>query len=187
MTFTQTEIDGVIIIEPEVHEDHRGFFLESYSQREFEKHGIELTFVQDNHSLSAEAGTLRGLHYQAEPMAQSKLVRVLAGSVFDVAVDLRAASQTYGKWVGVTLSAKNKRQLLIPQGFAHGFMTLEPHTEVAYKVDQYYSPACDRGIRYDDPDIAIAWPPLRPILSDKDSASPYLKDLHMNRKGNTAG
>ena len=183
MKFTPTEIEGVLVLEPIAFTDHRGFFVESYSKKIFEQNGLHIDFLQDNHSLSTEAGTLRGLHYQLAPMAQTKLVRVLAGSIFDVAVDIRRDSATFGKWVGVTLSSDNKLQLLIPQGFAHGFMTLEPNTEVAYKVDHYYSKEHDRGIRYDDPEIGIVWPELKPILSDKDAVSPYLKDAPIDGKG----
>ncbi len=185
MRIVNTAIDGVRIVEPVVHEDHRGFFMESYNQRLFEEHGLRFSFIQDNHSLSTELGTVRGLHYQLSPMAQTKLVRVLAGSIFDVAVDIRRSSPTFGQWVGVELSAANKRQLLIPKGFAHGFCTLEPDTQVSYKVDQYYSREHDRGIRYNDPDIGIVWPNVidPASLSGKDASCPGLADAELDRAG----
>jgi dTDP-4-dehydrorhamnose 3,5-epimerase len=177
MKLIQTELTDLWIVEPISFEDHRGFFLESYNQRKFEEQGIDIEFKQDNHSLSVSTGTLRGLHYQLAPKAQTKLVRVLAGSIFDVAVDLRAESDTFGQWVGVILSSANKRQLLVPKGFAHGFYTLEPNTEVAYKVDEYYSLEHDRGIRWNDPDIGINWPSDSPILSKKDEVNPNLHEV----------
>lgn len=177
MNFIETELADLWIIEPTSFEDHRGFFLESYNHRKFQDHGIDIEFKQDNHSLSVSTGTLRGLHYQLAPKAQTKLVRVLAGSIFDVAVDLRAESETFGQWVGVVLSSDNKRQLLIPKGFAHGFYTLEPNTEVAYKVDEYYSLEHDRGIHWNDPDIGIEWPSDSPILSKKDEQNPNLHEV----------
>lgn len=146
--------------------------MESFSQAALEKQGIDAVFVQDNHSLSTEAGTLRGLHYQLEPYAQTKLVRVTAGAVFDVVVDLRTGSPTYGQWESFTLSASNKQQLLVPKGFAHGFCTLRPQTEVQYKVDSYYSPEHDRGISWNDPCLNIKWPIEQPVLSDKDKRHP---------------
>ncbi|WP_028563116.1 dTDP-4-dehydrorhamnose 3,5-epimerase [Paenibacillus pinihumi] len=164
-----TGIDGVWIIEPTVHQDNRGFFTESYSKKNYEAFGIVPEFVQDNHSLSKEAGTLRGLHYQLDPFAQGKLVRVLAGAIYDVAVDIRISSPTFGQWVGVILSGDNHRQLWIPPGFAHGFCTLIPNTQVAYKVDQYYNASADRGIAWNDPELAIPWPINNPLLSGKDN------------------
>ncbi|WNR43873.1 dTDP-4-dehydrorhamnose 3,5-epimerase [Paenibacillus roseipurpureus] len=175
MKLTSTVIAGLLIIEPEVHEDHRGFFMESYHAGKLAELGITTTFVQDNHSLSEEVGVLRGLHYQLHPHAQTKLVRVISGAIYDVAVDIRPDSPTFGKWVGVTLSAANKRQLLVPQGFAHGFCTLEPRTQVLYKVDAYYSPQHERGILWNDPAIGITWPTTSPILSQKDEKHPLLK------------
>ncbi len=176
----QTFFQDVVLIEPQVHGDHRGFFMESYNQKQFEQLGIHINFVQDNHSYSAEAGTLRGLHYQLEPMAQSKLIRVLSGAIYDVFVDIRKDSPTYGQWKGVILSADNKRQLLIPKGFAHGFCTLVPDTHILYKVDQYYSPNHDRGILWNDPALGIDWPVSDPILSDKDRQHPVLADAENN-------
>ncbi|HBW13305.1 MAG TPA: dTDP-4-dehydrorhamnose 3,5-epimerase [Proteiniclasticum sp.] len=177
MKLTKTTIDGVIIIEPEVHGDHRGWFTETYSEKEYIKNGLNMNFVQDNHSMSAKKGTLRGLHYQEKPKAQTKLVRCTKGRIFDVAVDLRASSVTYGKWVGVELSSENKKQLLIPKGFAHGFVTLCENVEVQYKVDEYYAPEYDKTIRFDDPDISVNWGVETPILSEKDKNAPYLKDI----------
>lgn len=177
MKLTKTTIDGVIIIEPEVHGDHRGWFTETYSEKEYIKNGLNMNFVQDNHSMSAKKGTLRGLHYQEKPKAQTKLVRCTKGRIFDVAVDLRASSVTYGKWVGVELSSENKKQLLIPKGFAHGFVTLCEDVEVQYKVDEYYAPEYDKTIRFDDPDISVNWGVETPILSEKDKNAPYLKDI----------
>jgi len=149
-------------------------------KKKFSELGLHFQFVQDNHSLSAHPGVVRGLHYQNEPMAQTKLVRVLSGAIFDVAVDIRPGSPTFGQWVGVILSADNKRQLVVPRGFAHGICTLVPDTQIMYKVDQFYSAEHDRGILWNDPDIGIEWPVSNPILSDKDSNLPLLKhaDIH---------
>lgn len=171
----ETELKDVVILEPSVFGDHRGFFMESYNQRSLSELGIDITFVQDNHSLSVPAGTVRGLHYQLAPKAQTKLVRVAAGAIYDVAVDIRRSSPTFGKWVGVILSADNHRQLLVPKGFAHGFCTLVPNTEVLYKVDEYYSPEHDRGILWSDTDINIQWPTAKPTLSGKDETHPTLQ------------
>ncbi|MDQ0903927.1 dTDP-4-dehydrorhamnose 3,5-epimerase [Paenibacillus sp. V4I7] len=180
MNVIATKLPGLFIIEPDVYEDHRGFFMESYHRTKLAEHGIDIPFVQDNHSLSVEIGVLRGLHYQLNPKAQTKLVRVVSGAIYDVAVDIRKNSSTFGEWVGVTLSAANKRQLLVPQGFAHGFCTTEPQTQVLYKVDEYYSPVHDRGILWSDPAIGIDWPTANPILSDKDQKHPSLKDAEIN-------
>lgn len=180
MKVLKTDLEGVLVLEPDVFEDNRGFFMESYNKRRFRELGLEFDFVQDNHSLSAEAGTVRGLHYQLQPKAQTKLVRVVAGAIFDVVVDIRKQSPTYGRWFGITLSAANKKQLLVPKGFAHGFCTLEPHTEVLYKVDEYYSPEHDRGILWNDPAIGVEWPVGNPVLSEKDKRHPLLKDAEMN-------
>jgi dTDP-4-dehydrorhamnose 3,5-epimerase len=177
---TPTIMNDLFIIEPTVFEDTRGFFMESYSRMKFEALGFEYNFVQDNHSLSVEKGVLRGLHYQSAPKAQAKLVRVTAGSAYDVVVDIRKSSPSFGQWLGIELSAANKRQLLIPHGFAHGFATLEPYTEVLYKVDECYSFEHDRGIAWNDPSLAIEWPTASPILSDKDARLPLLKDAEMN-------
>lgn len=159
--------------------DHRGFFLESYSARDFVALGIPDVFVQDNHSLSAAAGTVRGMHFQLPPRAQAKLVRVLRGAILDIAVDIRRSSPTFGRHAAVELSAANACQLYVPAGFAHGFCTLEPDTEVAYKVTDFYAPELDRGIAWDDPDLALPWPfgAGKATLSDKDRRAPRLRDL----------
>ncbi|TXK76906.1 dTDP-4-dehydrorhamnose 3,5-epimerase [Paenibacillus sp. N3.4] len=180
MNIITTKLEGLYIVEPDVHGDNRGFFMESYSSAEFAELGIDHLFVQDNHSLSVETGVLRGLHYQLNPKAQTKLVRVASGAIYDVAVDIRKDSATFGQWVGVILSEANKRQLLVPQGFAHGFCTIVSHTQVLYKVDEYYSPEHDRGILWNDPALAIDWPTSKPILSDKDQKHPLLKDAEIN-------
>ncbi len=180
MNITKTEIDEVLIIEPRVFGDHRGWFTETYSKQKLKENGIFIDFVQDNHSMSAQRGTLRGLHFQKNPKAQSKLVRCTKGEIFDVAVDLRKGSDTYKKWVGVELSEDNKKQLLIPKGFAHGFFTLTDDVEVQYKVDEYYSKEHDRSIRFDDPEIGIEWGIENPILSDKDLDASLLKDSDVN-------
>lgn len=159
--------------------DDRGFFCETWNARSWADAGIDLVFVQDNHSCSKPAGVLRGLHFQLPPVAQDKLVRVSRGSIFDVAVDIRKGSSTFGKWVGATLTAREGNQLLVPKGFAHGFVTLEPDTEVQYKVTAPYSKQHDRGIRFDDPAIAIDWPVAAHdvILSDKDRVAPLLASI----------
>jgi dTDP-4-dehydrorhamnose 3,5-epimerase len=180
MKVIHTGLHGVLILEPVVHEDVRGFFMESYNERLFAENGIRVHFVQDNHSMSVEAGTLRGLHYQLHPKAQTKLVRVLQGAIYDVVLDLRRDSPTYGRWEGYTLSAENKRQLLVPKGFAHGFCTLTPHTHVLYKVDEYYSPEHDRGILWSDPELAIHWPCKQPILSAKDQKHPLFREAEFD-------
>ncbi|WP_042165710.1 dTDP-4-dehydrorhamnose 3,5-epimerase [Paenibacillus gorillae] len=180
MKTTIAHLHGAYIIDPVVHGDHRGFFVESYNRSLFEKNGHIISFVQDNHSLSIEAGVLRGMHYQLNPKSQTKLVRVTAGAIYDVIVDIRKNSPTSGQWQGFILSAANKKQLLVPHGFAHGFCTLVPNTEVQYKVDEYYSPEHDRGIAWNDPALAIDWPTSTPILSDKDSKHPLLADAEIN-------
>jgi dTDP-4-dehydrorhamnose 3,5-epimerase len=169
-------LDGVLEIVPKRHGDARGFFTETWNAERFAEAGIHLAFVQDNHSYSAAAGVLRGLHYQLPPRAQDKLLRVVRGSVFDVAVDIRSTSPTFGKWVGLEVSADKGNQILVPKGFAHGFVTLVPDTEVIYKVTDTYSPGHDRSIRFDDPAIGIAWPALAGgfQLSDKDQKAPTL-------------
>lgn len=174
-----TAIPAVKIITPKKHGDHRGFFSEVYKQSDMAAAGIDLAFVQDNHSLSAQVGTLRGLHFQSAPFAQDKLVRVTRGRILDVAVDIRASSLTFGQHVTVELSAENWHQLLVPVGFAHGFVTLEPDTEVLYKVTASYGPANDHGIAFDDPALGINWslPHRELVLSDKDRKHPRLADL----------
>jgi dTDP-4-dehydrorhamnose reductase/dTDP-4-dehydrorhamnose 3,5-epimerase len=182
MNIVKTEIEDVLIIEPKVFGDHRGWFIETYSKEKFKALGIDLDFIQDNHSLSAHSGTLRGLHFQLEPKSQTKLVRCTKGKILDVAVDLRKGSPTYKKWVAVELSDDNKKQLLVPKGFAHGFLTLTDDAEVQYKVDEYYSRENDRSIRFDDPEIGINWGIENPILSDKDINASFLKDSDANLK-----
>lgn len=176
MNFIPTKLDGVWIVEPKVFGDHRGFFMESWSKRAFEEAGLHYDFVQDNHSSSTVKGTLRGIHFQKGDKAQAKLVRCVKGAVLDVAVDLRPSSPTYKQWVGVELSAENKRQLLIPRGFGHGFVTLTDDVEFLYKADNFYAPEADGGIRWNDPELAVEWGVENPILSKKDSESPFLKD-----------
>ncbi len=182
MNIIKTDIEDVIIIEPKVFGDHRGWFTETYSKEKFKEFGIDIDFMQDNHSLSAQKGTLRGLHFQLNPKAQTKLVRCTKGKILDVAVDIRDGSPTYKKWVAVELTEENKKQLLIPKGFAHGFLTLTDDVEVQYKVDEYYSPENDRSIRYDDPEIGVDWGIEDPILSEKDLNAPLLKDSNINFK-----
>lgn len=179
MQIEPTPLPGVVILTPARFGDSRGFFSESWNRARMAAAGFDLDFVQDNHSLSAKVGTIRGLHFQAPPHAQAKLVRCGQGRLFDVAVDIRAGSPTYGKWVGVELSAENGRQLLIPAGFLHGFVTREDGTEVIYKCTDVYAPACDGGIRWDDPTIGIDWDlgDLSPVLSDKDAKAPLLADF----------
>ena len=180
MKMIETKLPSVFILEPKVFKDNRGFFIETYNNKVLENFGINYEFIQDNHSLSVEAGTIRGLHYQLEDKAQTKLVRVTRGAIYDVAVDIRKESSTYGKWVGAILSEDNKRQLIIPKGFAHGFCTLVTNTEVQYKVDELYSPEHDRGILWNDPEIGIEWPTSSPILSDKDTKHPVLSEAENN-------
>ena len=176
MKATETRLKGVFVLEPQVFGDARGWFMESWSQRKMEEAGIKVDFVQDNQSFSAHKGTLRGLHYQLNPKCQAKLLRCTRGRIFDVAVDIRKGSPQYGQWVGVELSAENKKQLFIPRGFAHGFITLTDDVEVQYKADNYYAPECDGNIRWNDPDIGVAWPIEPVILSEKDQKAPLLKE-----------
>ncbi|EAZ5215141.1 dTDP-4-dehydrorhamnose 3,5-epimerase, partial [Salmonella enterica] len=173
MNVIKTEIPDVLIFEPKVFSDERGFFMESFNQKVFEEAvGRKIEFVQDNHSKSTK-GVLRGLHYQVEPYAQGKLVRCIAGEVFDVAVDIRKDSETFGKWVGVNISSENKRQLWIPEGFAHGFLVLSDSADFLYKTSNYYSPIHERGIVWNDPTININWPiNIDKILSEKDTILP---------------
>lgn len=180
MQATATKLDGVFILEPKVIGDSRGFFFESFSRRRFaEATGADVDFVQDNHSRSAK-GVLRGLHYQLPPSAQGKLVRVAAGEIFDVAVDIRRSSPTFGQWVGAVLSAENHRQLWIPAGFAHGFLVLSDTADVLYKADAYYAPADEGSVAWDDPAIGISWPgDGAPLLSDKDKTAPGLSQARL--------
>ena len=176
MKAIETGIEGLVVIEPDCHGDHRGWFMETYSKPKFEALGITCEFVQDNQSYSAQKGTLRGLHFQKNPMAQSKLLRCTRGKILDVAVDIRKNSPTYKKWYAVELSAENKKQFFMPRGMAHGFVTLTDDVEVQYKVDAVYAPDCDRSIRFDDPEIGVDWGVTEPILSEKDLKAPLLKD-----------
>ncbi|WP_106204909.1 dTDP-4-dehydrorhamnose 3,5-epimerase [Aliiruegeria haliotis] len=170
-------IPDVKIITPRKFGDHRGFFSETYNRRAFADAGMDLEFVQDNHSLSADAGTLRGLHFQTPPFAQDKLVRVIRGAIFDVAVDLRVGSPTYGQHISAEITAESWSQILVPIGFAHGFMTTRPDTEVIYKVTNYYAPENDKGLLWNDPALGIDWPLAEAVLSDKDKVQPRLNEL----------
>ncbi len=177
-TFTATPIRDLVVIEPTVFGDHRGYFMETYQREEFVAAGIDTQFVQDNESRSTR-GVLRGMHFQ-KTKPQGKLVRVIEGEVFDVAVDLRAGSETYGKWYGVTLSAENKKQFYVPEGFAHGFLVLSEHATFVYKCTRLYDPADEGGLAYDDPDVGIVWPipaDMQLKLSDKDTRHPGLAAL----------
>ncbi|MCC8094360.1 MAG: dTDP-4-dehydrorhamnose 3,5-epimerase [Tannerellaceae bacterium] len=182
MNFIETSIPGVWIIEPDVFADNRGYFMEAYKQEVFENHIGKINFIQDNESCSTQ-GVLRGLHYQLAPWGQSKLVRVIQGNVLDVAIDIRRSSPTFGKHVAIELSAENKRQLFIPQGFAHGFQVLSETAVFTYKVDNPYTPTYERGIHYNDPEIGIPWQLSSGhslILSDKDKEAPLLKNAEIN-------
>ena len=173
---TETKLKGVYILDPRVFGDERGWFMESWSKCKMEEKGLKVDFLQDNHSFSAQKGTLRGLHYQLNPMCQAKLLRCLRGRVFDVAVDIRKSSPQYAQWVGVELSAENKKQLFVPRGFAHGFITLTDDVEVQYKADNYYSPECEGNVLWSDPEIGVEWPLEPVILSDKDKKAPLLSE-----------
>lgn len=178
MQIEKTALEGVLILTPARYGDHRGFFSESWNKKRQEEAGLDMPeFVQDNHSLSRDVGTVRGLHFQSPPHAQGKLVRCGRGRLFDVAVDIRKGSPTYGKWIGEELSFENGRQLWIPGGFLHGFMTLEPETEIVYKCTDYYAPECDGAVRWDS--CGIDWPleGISPVLSDKDEKAPALADF----------
>lgn len=176
MEFIETGLKDCFLIKPVVHRDERGFFVESYSEREFTKAGINCKFIQDNHSLSVTPGVLRGLHFQKPPHAQTKLVRATKGAILDVAVDLRLSSATFGQWRAFELTESNFHMLYVPAGFAHGFCTLVPNTEVQYKVDAFYAPESDSGIRWDDPTISVKWPIANPVLSAKDQKLPFFKE-----------
>lgn len=179
MEIEHTHLQGVVILTPARHGDARGFFSESWNKARMDSAGLTYDFVQDNHSLSQAVGTVRGLHYQRLPHAQAKLVRCGQGALFDVAVDIRIGSPTYGQWIGVELTAQNGKQLLIPAGFLHGFSTRAPDTEIIYKCTDYYAPECDGAVRYDDPAIGIDWGlgTDAPLLSDKDANAPLLADI----------
>lgn len=173
----ETALEGVKLITPRRFGDARGWFSETYNAQALAEAGVDITFVQDNQSFSAQKGTVRGLHFQAPPHAQDKLVRVLKGAILDVAVDIRSGSPTYGQWVGEELTAENGHQLLVPKGFLHGFATLTEDVEVFYKCSDFYAPAADGGIRWNDPDIAINWGIADAITSQKDSTAPLLKNF----------
>jgi len=178
-TYKRLDIPEVILVEPKVFPDERGFFMETYKYSEFAANGIPQRFVQDNFSHSVR-GVLRGLHYQKVPAVQGKLVMVVRGEIFDVAVDIRKGSPTYGRWVGVRLSSENRRMLWVPEGFAHGFVVLSEEADVMYKVTSEYAPELDRGIRWNDPEIGIDWPVKNPILSPKDNTQPFLAEADNN-------
>ena len=179
MKVETTSIPGVHVVTPKRFGDHRGFFSETWNKALFAENGITADFVQDNHSFSQPAGTVRGLHCQSPPHAQDKLVRVARGRILDVAVDVRRGSPHYGKWVAVELSAENGKQLFVPVGFLHGFATLDPDTEVLYKCSDFYAPACEASVRFDDPDLGIGWgvAPENAILSGKDARAPLFGDF----------
>ena len=177
MKITKTKLDGVVVIEPDVFGDNRGFFMESWNKKKMEEAGLFYDFVQDNHSKSTVKGTLRGIHFQKGDKAQAKLVRCVKGAVLDVAVDLRKNSPTFKQWVGVELSAENKKQLLIPRGFGHGFLTLTDDVEFLYKADNYYAPEAEAGIRWNDPDISVEWGVEEPLLSEKDKTNSFFRDI----------
>ena len=176
MKVIETNLKNVFVIEPQVFGDERGWFMESWSKKNFETAGLNINFVQDNQSFSAKKGTLRGLHYQLNPMSQLKLVRCTRGTLLDVAVDIRKNSPQFAKWTSVILSAENKKQLLIPSGFAHGFITLTDDVEIQYKADNYYAPQLEGNIRWNDPEIGIDWQIEPTILADKDAKAPLLKE-----------
>lgn len=179
MEVIATDIPGVLLLKPRSFHDARGYFVETYNVGAARAAGIAADFVQDNQALSHKRGTVRALHFQTPPHAQAKLVRVLRGAIYDVAVDLRAGSPTYGRWTAATLTARGGEQVFVPRGFAHGYCTLEPDTEVAYKVDDYYAPDCERGLIWNDPKLAIDWPVTasQAVLSDKDRQLPHFADF----------
>lgn len=177
ITVEKTKLSGVYVITPKVFGDKRGWFMESYSKRDLKENGIDVDFVQDNRSFSEKKGIIRGLHFQRNPMCQAKMLTCISGAILDVAVDLRKDSPTYKQWISVELTGENKKEIFIPKGFAHGFVTLTDNVEISYKCDEFYSPEHDGGIRYDDPSIGVDWGVDNPILSDKDVNAPYLKDI----------
>lgn len=180
MKVNELEIPGVYLITPDVFEDYRGYYMESYSQRTMKKYGINNVFVQDNHLLSLKKYTIRGIHFQNAPKAQAKLLRCTKGKILDVAVDLRKDSPTYKKYVSLELDEEKKQQIYIPKGFGHVCMSLVDDTEVQYKVDELYYPEYDRAIAWDDPEIGIDWGNIEPIVSEKDRTAPYLRDSDVN-------
>ncbi len=175
--FTKLDIDGLVIVQPRVFADERGFFLETYKNSDFKNSGINVEFGQDNHSYSTK-GVLRGLHFQKPPSSQAKLIRVIKGAVWDVAVDMRKNSPTFLKWYGIELSEENNTMFYVPEGFAHGFITLSDKAHLMYKCSKEYDPSTDSGIRWDDPDVGVKWPMDKPLLSPKDEVLPYLKDAY---------
>ncbi len=179
MEVNATTIPGVFLLKPRYFHDARGYFVETYNGRSAHEAGLTAEFVQDNQALSLKRGTVRALHFQVPPKTQAKLVRVLRGSIYDVAVDLRVGSPAYGKWTAATLTAQGGEQIFVPRGFAHGYCTLEDNTEVAYKVDDYYAPECERGLAWDDPAFGIGWPvsPADALLSDRDRKLPRFADF----------
>ena len=185
MKVIPTNIPEVLIIEPRIFPDNRGYFYESYQKNRYRENGISADFVQDNLSYSVQ-GTLRGLHYQ-HPQPQAKLVQVLQGEIFDVAVDIRKNSSSFGQWVGVVLNEENKQQLFIPEGFAHGFAVLSPTAVFTYKCSDFYAPNCEGGVSWNDPDLGIQWPVDNPILSEKDACYPCLKDVKPDRLPDLGG
>jgi dTDP-4-dehydrorhamnose 3,5-epimerase len=182
MKIYDTPIKDLLIIENDIFEDNRGWFCETYNKNTFIKNGLTVDFIQDNHSFSSKKGVLRGLHFQNEPFSQAKLVRCIKGKIWDVAVDLRKSSSTYKQWFGLELSSKNHKMLLIPKGFAHGFLTLQDHCEVQYKVDNIYNKESERTIKYDDSEINVYWPIDEVTLSEKDKYAPLLKNSDVNFK-----
>ncbi len=177
MNVTKTKLNGVVILEPQVFGDNRGFFMESWSKRKFEEAGLFYDFVQDNHSSSTVKGTVRGIHFQKGKWCQAKLVRCTRGAVLDIAVDLRKSSSTYKQWISVELSEDNKKQIMVPRGFGHAFVTLTDHVEFMYKADNYYAPESEGGIRWNDPDIGVEWGVADPVLSAKDKINPFFNDI----------
>ncbi len=180
MKVIETALEGVVILEPKVFGDDRGFFTERYSKKSMEENGLFFDFVQDNHSLSVYAGTLRGLHFQIAPKAQTKIVSIITGAILDVVVDVRKGSPTYGQHIKALITADNHRKIVVPKGFAHGALALVPNTHQLYMVDEFYSPEHDRAIRWDDPELNIDWGWGEPILSDKDKEASFLNDVDNN-------
>ncbi|MEM3846150.1 MAG: dTDP-4-dehydrorhamnose 3,5-epimerase [Candidatus Parvarchaeota archaeon] len=176
MEFEFFEIEGLVLIKPRVFYDNRGFFMETYTKKDFEEHGIKTEFVQDNHSWSIK-NTLRGLHFQKEPHSQAKLIRCISGEILDVAVDIRKNKKTFGKHVKINLSAENKNMLYIPEGFAHGFLVLSDYAEIIYKVSKFYNKESESGIIWNDPELAIEWPVKNPILSESDRSRPRFSEI----------
>lgn len=180
MEVIELELEGVKLLRPKVYNDYRGYYMESYSLRTLKEHGIENVFVQDNHLLSLKKGTIRGIHFQNHPKAQSKLLRCTKGKILDVVIDLRKESPTYKKWIAIELTASSKEQIFIPKGFGHGCISLVDDTEVQYKVDEFYYPEFDRAIVWNDPELGIEWGTIYPIVSEKDKNAPLLRESDVN-------